>query len=97
MTAAVLALAVIVVGLLVLRERERRAYLHAIMGQDAAARSERASLLDRIQHPERTQVERVDMVPMSPPKDFDELGQVGQLVPEFMHVGTPEGSYGGSD
>lgn len=48
---------------------------------------ERAKLLDRIQHPERVQVEPGDWETHDPPKDAAELAAVGTIVPEFVQVG----------
>lgn len=50
--------------------------------------AERASLLDRIQHPEVRQVRPAsESVEYEIPKDEAELAQVGQVVPEFVNVG----------
>ena len=74
--AAVIVLGLIVAALLVLRDRERQAH-------EKTTRS----LLDRIQHPERTQVEAGPIVEYDPPKDTAELAHVGEIVPEFISVG----------
>lgn len=67
--------------LLLFREREARR-------EREAWESERAKLLDRIQHPEVRQVEAdIEYEEHVPPKDSAELAQVGQIVPEFVQVG----------
>lgn len=53
------------------------------------ARVERNALLDRIQHPTVRQVEARPVDPPPIPVDAAELAQIGQQVPEFVHVGTP--------
>jgi hypothetical protein len=77
---------------------ERHAFLELLANQSRAARDERATaaeerraLADRIQHPDRVQVlPNPDYVPPEPPLDALEMAMVGQIVPEFVHVGTPE-------
>lgn len=66
--------------LLLSREREARK-------EREAWEAERKSLLDRIQHPERVQIEPGEVQHYDPPKDADELAQVGLEVPEFVQVG----------
>lgn len=52
---------------------------------------ERKSLLDRIQHPERIQVEPGAQVEFEPSKDEAELAYIGQVVPDGVQVGTDVG------
>jgi len=52
-----------------------------------AAHAERASLLDRIQHPEYVQPAAVAYADADPPTDALELQYVGEEVPSFVHVG----------
>ena len=52
-----------------------------------AAQAERASLLDRIQHPEYVQPAAVRYADPDPPTDALELQYVGEEVPSFVHVG----------
>jgi hypothetical protein len=53
----------------------------------SAGVQERASLLDRIQHPEVRQVQPVEVEPWEPPKDLAELAHLGQIVPDGVTVG----------
>jgi hypothetical protein len=92
----------LVVGLLVLRERDARQLQKILAGaaiereREAVlleralerAESERASLLDRIQHPERVQVQPVEREAVEPPRDSAELAYIGQIVPDGIQVGT---------
>lgn len=69
---------------------ERQLFLDQLRAQRAEAIAERRSLADRIQHPDRIQVvPSPDYRPPQPPKDEAELAFVGQMVPEFVSVGTP--------
>lgn len=52
---------------------------------------ERKSLLDRIQHPERVQVEPGTQVEFEPSKDEAELAYIGQVVPDGVQVGADVG------
>ena len=78
--------------------QERQAFLELLTQRNAAAERERTtaaeerrSLADRIQHPERVQVQPVaDYVAPEDEPDAVELAQVGRIVPEFVHVGTPQ-------
>ncbi len=45
-------------------------------------------MADRIQHPEIRQVEPGEIVQHDPPRDAEEMAQVGQEVPEFVQVGS---------
>ena len=47
-------------------------------------------MADRIQHPEARQVEPGEIVEHEPPKDTAELAHVGQIVPEFIQVGSED-------
>ena len=67
---------------------------HATRSLLAATARERKSLLDRIQHPERVQVEASPPVIHEPPQDLAELAMVGREVPEFIKVGE-NGAQGG--
>src|ERR1700758_2483655 len=77
--------------------RDREGFLDLLAGinqvhheECVATRDERRALLDRIQHPERIQVQAdPDYTPPEPPPDAAELAMVGRIVPEFVHVGTP--------
>jgi hypothetical protein len=51
---------------------------------------ERASLLDRIQHPEARQVEAGEVREYEPPKDTAEMAFIGQEVPYGYQVGTED-------
>jgi len=91
MTAAVAAFAaVVIVALLVLREHENNAWGEIVTKLLQSAADERASLLDRIQHPERVQVQGTPdgYEPPEPPPDAAELAYIGQEVPDFVSVGT---------
>ncbi len=77
-------LLLLVVALVALRERDAR-QLERIL---TAAATERRSLLDRIQHPERRQVEPVVREPVEPPRDAAEMSLIGQIVPDGVQVGT---------
>lgn len=46
---------------------------------------------DRIQHPEVRQVDPGPVVDVEPPKDAAEMAWVGEVVPEFVHVGEQKG------
>lgn len=77
--------------------RERVSWGDRVDALVAAASAERATwaeerreLLNRIQHPERIPVTPGPYVPSEPPRDPSELAQVGQLVPEFITVGSAE-------
>ena len=80
MTAAVVILGLIVIALLILRDRERTA--HEAMLQ---------SFADRVQHPEVRQVEAKDPIIYDPPKDEAEMAYVGQFVPDGISVGLTDG------
>lgn len=99
MTAAVIALAVLLFMCLVLLSRataEHRRMIERLLAAQArerqAALEERRSLADRIQHPERIQVQPVEGPEPYVPRDSAELAYVGQLVPEFVQVGSPDPS-----
>jgi hypothetical protein len=75
---------------------ERHALLEHLKEQREEAREERRQLADRIQHPERVQVQpRADYVPPELPKDMAELAYVGGIVPEFVNVGHAPGTLPG--
>ncbi len=91
MTVAVAVCAtVVIVALLVLRDRENDAWREIVANLSLRALEERASLLDRIQHPERVQVQGTPdgYEPPEPPPDAAELAYIGQEVPDFVSVGT---------
>lgn len=70
--------------------QERKTLLALLAEQARDAAEERRALADRIQHPERIQVPPApDYQPFDPPPDQAEIAHVGQIVPEFVHVGTP--------
>lgn len=84
--AALLILAVVIVILLIQREKDAKD-LAAILTSVAV---ERGKLLDRIQFPEVRHVPTAgDPVVHEAPTDLDELAFVGQEVPEFVSVGSP--------
>lgn len=86
MIGAIVALAIfscIVFLLLVQRERENVRNLD----RERAWERERKSLLDRIQHPERLQIDALPHEPVQPPRDAAELAYVGHEVPSFVDVG----------
>jgi len=75
---------------------ERQAFLQQLASQRQEAIEERRALADRIQHPDRIQVvPSPDYRPPEPPKDEGEMAWVGQMVPEFVHVGSPPGTLPG--
>jgi hypothetical protein len=76
--------AVTLILLLALREHQHNRQTQALIRD---AKTERASLLDRIQHPEVRQSQPVEPVDYEPPQDAAELAHVGQEVPEFIQVG----------
>lgn len=79
-----------IIRLLEEQAAERRFFLEHIAAQRKEIADERRSLMDRIQHPERIQVvPAADYRPPQPPKDEAELAFVGQMVPEFVSVGSP--------
>lgn len=95
-------LLLLVVALLVLRERDAR-QLQQLLAAGAVERDreaalleraltraegERASLLDRIQHPQRVQVAPVEREAPEPPRDGAEMAYVGQIVPDGVQVGS---------
>jgi hypothetical protein len=57
----------------------------------AEATKERASLLDRIQHPSVRQVDALQPVVHEPPPDPAEMAWIGREVPDYVQVGTPDG------
>lgn len=79
-----LALVGLVLLLVLMRERDARR-LDRFLADTAR---ERRSLLDRIQHPERVQVQPVASEPSEAPRDSAELAHVGGIVPEFVDIGT---------
>jgi hypothetical protein len=97
MTQALVIFGVLTLVVLLERNQHRRATeklieLHvAERGRilsDAA--EERRALADRIQHPERVQVQpMIDMEPFEPPEDLAEMAYIGQIVPDHVQVGTP--------
>lgn len=86
MIEAVVALALIVVALLVLRERDAR----RLEGLLVAQAEERRSLSDRLQFPEQRQIAPIDSEPQEIPKDAAELAFVGQIVPTGYDVGDED-------
>lgn len=102
MIPAVVILAVLVLLLIALRERDARQLQRTLAAaaiereREATlleralirAEEERRSLLDRIQHPERPQVQPVEREPVEPPRDSAELAYIGQIVPDGIQVGT---------
>lgn len=84
---ATIAQALIILLLLIMFEREAQREI----AKDAIHARERKSLLDRIQHPERIQVQTdPDYVTPDAPKDAAELAAVGTIVPDFIQVGGDE-------
>ncbi len=69
--------------------KERLAYLEQLEVQQQRAGEERRALADRIQHPERIQVQPGENPDPYIPRDAAEMAYIGQLVPEFVHVGSP--------
>jgi hypothetical protein len=70
--------------------REEREHLLADFQREREQwAQERASLLDRVQHPQVRQVQPGPQLEHEAPKDTAELAQVGLEVPEFVQVGTP--------
>ena len=68
---------------------------HILHSRDMAdlndqAAIERRALADRIQHPERMQVDPGERVEHEPPTDTAELAYVGREVPEFVNVGSED-------
>ena len=83
MIAAIIILGLLIVVLLVLRDRERQAHEKLLQG-----------FADRIQHPEVRQVQPWPHVEYETPKDLAEMAFVGQEVPAGYTVGmTDEGDY----
>lgn len=80
MTIAVVALATIIVGLLLLREREQSRHEAQMANYLEAASVERNALAERIQHPETRQVPPGEVIEHEVPTDAGELAQVGQIV-----------------
>jgi hypothetical protein len=72
--------------LTLLRESDRR-HAQELRELVESSVAERASLLDRIQHPEVRQVSPSEPMLHERPKDFAEMAWVGQEVPEFVKVG----------
>jgi hypothetical protein len=68
--------------------KERKQMLEAFAREREAWATERASLLDRIQHPGTRQVQQAEPVLHETPKDLAEMAHVGQEVPEFVQVGS---------
>lgn len=74
----------LLVGTLIVQQLQHSQSIKSLL---ATAARERKSLLDRIQHPERVQVEAASPVEHEPPRDLAELAMVGREVPEFIQVG----------
>lgn len=91
MTIAVVCLSVIVLALLVLWRLEQAHWQEMVVNVSATAMQERASLLERIQHPERVRVEAGPPVVVEVPRDAGELAMVGFEVPGHVHVGSNNG------
>lgn len=81
----------LLVGALAVQQFQHSQNTRSLM---AATSRERKSLLDRIQHPERIQVEPTPLVEHEVPQDLTELAMVGREVPEFIQVGE-NGAHGG--
>lgn len=76
--------ALLLCGVLLLgRERDARMLERVLR----AVERERASLLDRIQHPQIRQVEPVEQIVHEPSNDSVELAHVGMEVPDSVPVG----------
>lgn len=84
MLAAIVLLAIVIILLLLQRERE----LIRNVSRETSWQRERKSLLDRIQFPERIQVEPGPLEPVDVPIDAAELAHVGEVVPHFVNVGS---------
>lgn len=85
LAAGLLATVVLLVLALYRQQQSQNAQIALILSK---AELERRHLLDRIQHPQVRQVDPQDFPPLEPPRDAGELAQVGQIVPEFVHVGN---------
>jgi hypothetical protein len=73
------------------QREERTRWLRELGEMSKAQAEERRALADRIQHPERIQVQpNTEFVPFEPEEDLAEMAYVGQVVPEFVQVGTSE-------
>jgi hypothetical protein len=83
----IVAQAVILCILLLLHQREVAHWREIVWNMSVREATERASLLDRIQHPEIRQVESSEPIVHEQPKDLAEMAWVGQEVPEFVKVG----------
>lgn len=81
------ALAVVVV-LVVALYRQQVSHLNHLTLLWTKTEAERRALLDRIQHPGVRQIDREPVAPVEPPRDAAEFAHIGQVVPEFVHVGT---------
>lgn len=84
----VIVLGLCVLGLILLLFRQARLAEAERTRILYASAQERASLLDRIQHPEVRQVQPVEVEPWEPPRDLAELAHLGQVVPQGVSVGT---------
>jgi hypothetical protein len=84
----VIVLGLCVLGLILLLFRQARLAETERARILSASVQERASLLDRIQHPEVRQVEQAEVEPWEPPKDLAELAHLGQIVPDGVTVGS---------
>lgn len=85
------ALCLVVVLLVLAVYRQQLNHLTHVQVLVAKAEQERRSLLDRIQHPHVRQVDTGDRdVIAESPRDAAEFAQVGAIVPDFVHVGSPE-------
>jgi hypothetical protein len=79
--------AVVLLIVVIFYQRELSHWKEIVWNMGVREIEERAKLLDRIQHPERVQVEPGDWETPDPPKDAAELAAVGTIVPEFVQVG----------
>lgn len=68
-------------------QRERAQMLENANQHFARMEDERRELLNRIQHPQFVPTPQITYEPAPPPKDLEEMGFVGQEVPDFYKVG----------
>ncbi len=72
-----------------MRSKEREKWMALLSDEREAHRAEVQKLLDRIQHPERVlPSEPIAYEQPDPPKA--DYAYVGEMVPDFVDVGTPK-------
>lgn len=91
MLEAIVVLATIILAQAFLAERQRSKLEETAIEERIRHEQALQILCERIQHPERVQVAPQPYESVELPRDASEHAWVGEMVPDFVDVGTPNG------